>query len=176
MEKILEENPDLIPLIEQSEADSPLPLPLASATSEAWMSLLKKYRDEEKAFPSEQMFKVLLKKFGKPHVLLSYENGDPRAAVFPEEREFPEGTQARANTPILYTENGQVVGLMLNRDWQSPAGPWLKAGTWVEYFENGHLKHATLAQDWESPKGRLIKVGTVLEFSENGRIKKSSSE
>lgn len=176
LEKILEENPDLIPLIEQSEADSPLPLPLANATSEAWMSLLKKYRDEEKAFPSEQMFNVLLKKSGKPHVLQSYENGNPRAAVFPEEREFPEGTQARANTPILYTENGQVVGLMLNRDWQSPAGPWLKAGTWVEYFENGHLKYATLAQDWESPKGRLIKAGTVLELSKNGRIKKSYSE
>ena len=176
LEKILEENPDLIPLIEQSDPDSPLPLPLANATSETWMSLLKQYRNEEEAFPSEQMFKVLLKKSGKPHVLQSYENGNPEVAVFPEDREFPTGTQARANTPILYTEDGQVVGLMLNRDWQSPVGPWLKAGTWVEYFGNGHLKHATLAKDWESPKGRLIKAGTVLEFSKGGKIKKASSK
>ena len=173
--KILEENPDLIPLIEQSDPDSPLPLPLANATSETWMSLLKKYRNEEAAFPSDQMFKVLLKKSGKPHVLQSYENGNPQAAVFPEDREFPDGTQARTNTPILYTENGQVVGLMLNRDWQSPVGCWLKAGTWVEFFENGHLKHATLAQDWESPKGEIIKAGTILEFAKDGKIKKQSS-
>ena len=175
--KILEEDPDLIPLIEQSDTDSPFTdSSLANATSEAWMSLLEKYRDEEEAFPSEQMFKVLLKKSGKPHVLQSYENGNPEVAVFPEDREFPAGDQARANTPILYTEAGQVVGLMLNRDWQSPVGPWLKAGTWVEYFENGHLKHATLAKDWESPKGRLIKAGTVLEFSKGGKIKKASSK
>ena len=175
--KILEEDPDLIPLIEQSDTDSPFAdSSLANATSEAWMSLLEKYRDEEKAFPSEQMFKVLLKKSGKSHVLQSYENGNPEVAVFPEDREFPAGAQARANTPILYTEAGQVVGLMLNRDWQSPVGPWLKAGTWVEYFENGHLKHATLAKDWESPKGRLIKAGTVLEFSKGGKIKKASSK
>jgi len=177
LEKILEENPDLISLIEQSDPDSPLPLPLANATSETWMSLLKKYRNEEEAFPSDQMFfRVLLKKSGKPHVLQSYENGNPQAAVFPGDREFPDGAQARANTPIWYTEDGQVAGLMLNRDWQSPAGLWLKAGTWVEFFENGHLKHATLAKDWESPKDTLIKAGTVLEFSKNGRIKKSSSE
>ena len=177
LEKILEENPDLIPLIEQSDPDSPLPLPLANATSETWMSLLKKYQNEEEAFPSDQMFfRVLLKKSGKPHVLQSYENGNPQAAVFPEDREFSDGSQARANTPIRYTEDGQVVGLMLNQDWQSPAGLWLKAGTWVEFFENGHLKHATLAKDWESPKDTLIKAGTVLEFSKNGRIKKSSSE
>ena len=173
LEKILEENPDLIPLIEQSDPGSPLPLPLANATSETWMSLLKQYQDEEKAFPSDQMFfRVLLKKSGKPHVLQSYENGNPQAAVFPEDREFSDGSQARANTPILYTENGQVVGLMLNRDWQSPAGLWLKAGTWVEYFENGHLEYATLAKDWESPEGKLIKAGTPLEFSKNGKIKK----
>ena len=173
LEKILEENPDLIPLIEQSNTDSPFAdSSLANATSETWMSLLKKYGDEEKAFPSEQMFKVLLKKSGKPHVLQSYENGNPEVAVFPEDREFPDGAQARANTPIRYTENGQVVGLVLNRDWQAPTGFWLRAGTWVEYFENGHLKHATLAQDWESPKGRLIKAETVLEFSKNGKIKK----
>ena len=177
LETILEENPDLIPLIEQSDPDSPLPLPLANATSETWMSLLKKYGNKEEAFPSDQMFfRVLLKKSGKPHVLQSYEDGNPQAAVFPEDREFPDGSQARANMPIWYTENGQVVGLMLNRDWQSPAGLWLKAGTWVEFFENGHLKHATLAKDWESPKGRLLKAGTVLEFSKSGRIKKSPSE
>ena len=174
--KILEENPDLIPLIEQLDPDSPLPLPLANATSETWMSLLKKYRNEEAAFPSDQIFKVLLKKSGKPHVLQSYENGNPQAAVFPEDREFSDGTQARANMPIWYTEDGQVVGLMLNRDWQSPAGLWLKAGTWVEFFENGHLKHATLAKDWGSPEGRLLKAGTTLEFSKDGRIKKSPSE
>ena len=172
LEKILEENPDLIPLIEQSDPDSPLPLPLANATPETWMFLLEKYRDEEKAFPSDQMFfRVLLKKSGKPHVLQSYENGNPQAAVFPEDREFSDGSQARANTPILYTEDGQVVGLMLNRDWQSPVGLWLKAGTWVEYFENGHLKHATLAKDWESSRGKLIKAGTVLNFSKDGKIK-----
>ena len=170
--KILEENPDLIPLIEQSDTDSPFAdSSLANATSETWMSFLEKYRHEEKAFPSDQMFKVLLKKSGKPHVLQSYENGNPEVAVFPEDREFPDGTQARANTPILYTANGQVTGLMLSRDWQAPAGFWLKAGTWVEYFENGHLKHATLAQDWESPKGKLIKAGTTLEFSKGGKIK-----
>ena len=176
LEKILEENPDLIPLIEQSDPDSPLPLPLANATSETWMSLLKKYRNEAEAFPSDQMFKVLLKKSGKPYVLLSYENGNPQAVVFPEDREFSDGSQARANTPIWYTENGQVTGLMLNRDWQSPAGVWMKAGTWVEYFENGNLKHATLAQDWESPKGNLLKAGTTLKFSKDGKIKKQSSE
>jgi len=172
LEKILEENPDLIPLIDPSDPDSPLPL--ANATSETWMSLLKKYRNEEEAFPSDQMFKVLLKKCGKPHVLQSYENGNPEVAVFPEDREFSDGSQARANTPIWYTEDGQVVGLMLNRDWQSPAGFWLKAGTWVEFFENGHLKHATLAKDWESSKGKLIKAGTTLEFSKDGMIKKNS--
>lgn len=177
LEKILEENPDLIPLIEQSDPDSPLPLPLANATSETWMSLLKKYRNKEEAFPSDQMFfTVLLKKSGKPHVLQSYENGNPQAAVFPEDREFSDGTQARANTPIWYTENGQVIGLMLNQDWQSPAGLWLKAGTWVGYFENGHLNFATLAQDWKSPKGKLIKAGTTLEFSKDGKVKKASSE
>ena len=170
--KILEENPDLIPLIDPSNPDSPLPLPLANSTSETWMSLLKKYRNEEEAFPSDQIFKVLLKKSGKPHVLQSYENGNPQASVFPEDREFSDGSQVRTNTPIYYAENGQIVRLMLNRDWQSPAGLWLKAGTWVEYFENGHIKHATLAQDWESPKGRLIKAGTTLEFSKNGKIKK----
>lgn len=177
LEKILEENPDLIPLIEQSDPDSPLPLPLANATSETWMSLLKKYRNKEEAFPSDQMFfTVLLKRSGNPHVLQSYENGNPQAAVFPEDREFSDGTQARANTPIWYTENGQVIGLMLNRDWQSPAGLWLKAGTWVGYFENGHLNFATLAQDWKSPKGKLIKAGTTLEFSKDGKVKKASSE
>ena len=175
--KILKENPDLIPLIEQSNTDSPFAdSSLANATSETWMLLLEKYRHEEKAFPSDQMFKVLLKKYGKPHVLQSYENGNPQTAVFPEDREFSDGSQARANTPIQYTENGQVVGLMLNRDWQSPAGLWLKAGTWVVYFENGHLKHATLAKDWESPKGKLIRTGTVLEFSKDGKIKKLSSD
>ncbi|MCE2394362.1 hypothetical protein J4G02_07200 [Candidatus Poribacteria bacterium] len=175
--KILEENPDLIPLIEQSDTDSPFAdSSLANATSETWMSFLEKYRHEEKAFPSDQMFKVLLKKYGKSHVLQSYENGNPQVSVFPEDREFPDGTQARANTPILYTANGQVTGLMLSRDWQAPAGFWLKAGTWVEYFENGHLKHVTLAQDWESPKGKLIKAGTFLEFSKGGKIKKASSK
>ena len=176
--KILKENPDLIPLIEQSNTDSPFAdSSLANATSETWMSFLEKYRHEEKAFPSDQMFsRVLLKKCGKPHVLQSYENGNPQTAVFPEDREFSDGTQARANTPIQYTENGQVVGLTLNRDWQSPAGLWLKAGTWVVYFENGHLKHATLAKDWESPKGKLIRTGTVLEFSKDGKIKKLSSD
>ena len=174
LEKILEENPDLIPLIEQSDPNSPLPLPLANATSETWMSLLKKYRNKEEAFPSDQMFfRVLLKKSGKPHVLQSYENGNPQAAVFPENREFSDGSQARANTPIRYAENGQVINFIFNHDWQSPAGLWLKAGTLVEYFENGNLKQATLAKDWASPKGRLIKAGTVLEFSKNGRIKES---
>ena len=173
--KILEEDPDLIPLIEQSDTDLPFTDPsLATATSEAWMSLLEKYRDEEKAFPSDQMFKVLLKKSGKPHVLQSYENGNPQAAVFPEDRELLDGSQARANTPIWYTKNGQVINFILNRDWQSPAGFWLKAGTWVEFFENGHLKHATLAKDWESSKGKLIKAGTVLNFSKDGTIKKNS--
>ncbi len=175
LEKILEENPDLIPLIEQSDPDSPSPLPLANATSATWMSLLKQYRDEEAAFPSDQMFfRVLLKRSGQPHVLQSYENGNPQAAVFPKDREFSDGSQARAHTPIWYTEDGQVVGLMLNRDWQSPAGFWLKAGTWVEFFENGHLKHATLAKDWESSKGKLIKAGTVLNFSKDGTLKKNS--
>ena len=174
--KILEENPDLIPLIERSDADSPFASPSANATSETWMLLLKKYRNEEKAFPSDQMFKVLLKKCGKAHVLQSYENGNPQVAVFPEDREFSDGTQARANTPISYAENGQVVGLMLDRDWHAPAGLWLKAGTWVGYFENGHLSHATLAQDWKSPKGKLIKAGTEIEFSKNGKVKRTSSE
>lgn len=177
LEKILEENPDLIPLIEQSNTDSPFTGPsLANATSETWMSLLKKYRDEEKAFPSDQMFKVLLKKYGKAYVLRSYENGNPQLAVFPEDREFSDGTQARANTPIYYAANGQVVGFMLNRDWQATAGFWLQAGTWVEYFKDGHLKYATLAKDWESPKGGLIKTGTTLEFSKDGKIKKTSAE
>ena len=177
LKKILEEKPDLIPLIEQSDAYSPFAdSSLANATSETWMLLLQKYRNEEKAFPSDQMFKVLLKKYGKPHVLQSYENGNPQTAVFPEDREFSDGSQARANTPIQYTKNGQVVGLTLNRDWQSPAGLWLKAGTWVVYFENGHLMHATLAKDWESPKGKLIRTGTVLEFSKDGKIKKLSSD
>ena len=173
LEKILEEDPDLIPLIEP-DPDSPLPLPLANATPETWMLLLQKYRDEEKAFPSDQMFKVLLKKFGKPHILLSYKNGNPQAAVFPKDREFSDGVQARANTLIYYAKNGQVVGLTLDRDWQSPVGLWLKAGTWVEFFENGHLKHATLAKDWQSPKGKLIKAGTTLEFSKDGIIQKNS--
>ena len=172
LEKILKENPDLIPLIEQSGADSPV----ASPTSEVWMSFLEKYRHEEKAFPSNQMFKVLLKKCGKSHVLQSYDNGSPEVAVFPEDRAFSDGTQARANTPIYYAENGQILGFMLNQDWQSPAGLWLKAGTWVEFFENGHLKYATLAKDWESPKGKLIKAGTTLEFSKDGKVKKTSSE
>ena len=174
LKKIVEENPGLISLIEQSDSNSPLPL--SNATSETWMSFLKKYRDEEKAFPSEQMFKVLLKKSGKPHVLQSYENGNPEVAVFPVDREFPDGAQARANTPIYYATNGQVVGFVLNRDWQSPAGLWLKAGTWVEYFTDGHLKCATLAQDWGSPKGKLIKAGTTLEFSKDGEVKKTFSE
>ena len=175
--KILEEDPGLIPLIEQSDTDSLFTDPsLATATSEAWMSLLEKYRDEEKAFPSDQMFKVLLKKCGKAHVLQSYENGNPQAAVFPKDREFSDGSQARANTPIYYAENGQVVGLVLNRDWQAPAGLWLKAGTWVGYFENGHLSLATLAKDWKSPKGKLIKAGTAIEFSKDGKVKKTSSE
>ena len=172
LSKILEENPDLIPFIERSDAD----FPLANATSETWMSLLEKYRDEEKAFPSDQVFKVLLKKYGKPHILESYENGNPKFAVFPEDREFSDGTWARANTPIFYTENGQVVSLMLDRDWQSPDGLSLKAGTRVEYFENGHLRRATLAKDWKSPKGELIKAGTALKFSEDGEIKKRFSE
>ncbi len=177
LEKVLEENPDLIPLIEQSNTDSPFTSSsLANATSETWMSLLKKYRDEEKAFPSDQMFKVLLKKYGKAYVLRSYENGNPQLAVFPEDREFADRPQARANTPIYYAENGQVIGLMLNRDWQAPAGFWLQAGTWVEYFKDGHLKYATLAKDWESPKGELIKTGTVLEFSKDGKVKKTSAE
>ena len=170
--KILKENPDLIPLIEQSGVSSPV----ANATSETWMSFLEKYRQEEKAFPSDQIFKVLLKKCGKSHVLQSYENGNPEVAVFPEDREFSDGTQARANTPIYYAKNGQVVGLMLNRDWQAPVGLWLKAGTWAGYFENGHLNYATLAQDWKSPKGKLIKAGTTLEFSRDGKVKKTSSE
>ena len=175
--KILEENPDLIPLIEQSNTDSPFAdSSLANATSETWMSFLEKYRDEEKAFPSEQMFKVLLKKSGKPYVLQSYKNGNPQLAVFPEDREFSDGTQARANTPTYYAKNGQVVGFMLNRDWQSPAGFWLKAGTWVGYFENGNLNLATLAQDWASPKGEIIKAGTTLEFSKDGKMKKASSK
>ena len=175
--KILEENPDLIPLIEQSDTYSPfVDSSLANVTSETWMSFLEKYRYEEKAFPSDQMFRVLLKKCGKSHVLQSYENGNPQVAVFPEDREFPDGTQARANTPIYYAENGQIVGLMLDRDWQAPAGLWLKAGTWVEYFENGQINHATLAQDWKSPKGKLIKAGTEIEFSKNGKVKRTSSE
>ncbi len=176
--KILEKNPDLIPLIEQSDTYSPFAdSSLANATSETWMSFLEKYRHEEKAFPSAQMFfRVLLKKYGKAHVLQSYENGNPQVAVFLEDREFSDGTQARANTPIQYTENGQVVGLTLNRDWQSPAGLWLKAGTWVVYFENGHLKYATLAKDWKSPKGKLIKAGTAIEFSKDGKVKKTSSK
>ena len=167
--KILKENPDLIPLIEQSGVSSPV----ANATSETWMSFLEKYRHEEKAFPS---VKVLLKRYGKSHVLQSYKDGNPQVAVFPEDREFSDGTQARANTPIYYAKNGQVVGFMLNRDWQSPAGFWLKAGTWVGYFENGNLNLATLAQDWTSPKGELIKVGTTLEFSKDGKIKKVFSQ
>ena len=170
--EILEEYPDLIPLIEQSDPDSPFASPLANATSVKWMFLLEKYRHEEKAFPADQMFRVLLKKCGKSHILQSYENGNPEVAVFPEDREFSDGSQARANTPIWYTEDGQVVGLMLNQDWQSPAGLWLKAGTWVEYFESGHLEHATLGKDWESPEGKLIKAGTALEFSKNGKIRK----
>ncbi len=174
LEQIVEENPDLISLIEQSDPNSPLPL--SNATSETWMSFLKKYRDEERAFPSDQMFKVLLKKYGKAYVLQAYKDGNPQLAVFPEDREFSDGTQAKANTPIYYAANGQVVGLMLNRDWQAPAGLWLKAGTWVGYFENGHLNFATLAQDWKSPKGKLIKAGTTLEFSQNGKIKKTAAE
>ena len=177
LEKILEENPDLIPLIEQSHTDSPFTdSSLANATSETWMSLLKKYRDEEKAFPSDQMFKVLLRKYEKAYVLRSYENGNPQLAVFPEDREFADKPQARANTPIYYAANGQVVSLMLNQDWQAPAGFWVQAGTWVEYFKDGHLKYATLAKDWESPKGELIKTGTTLEFSKDGKIKNTSAE
>ena len=177
LEKILDENPDLIPLIEQSDSDSPLPLPLANATSETWMFLLEKYRHEGKAFPSDQMFfTVLLKKSGEPHVLQSYKDGTVQTAIFPDDREFSDGSQARANTPIYYAENGQVIRVTLNRDWQSPAGLWLKAGTLVEYFENGPLKYATLAQDWESPKGTLIKAGMTLEFSKDGKIKKQFSE
>ena len=176
LKKIVEENPDLIPLIEGSDADSPVPLPLANAASETWMSLWKKYWNEEKAFPSDQIFKVLLKKPGKPHVLLSYKNGNPQTVVLPEDREFSDGSQARANTPIRYAESGQVINFIFNHDWQSPAGLWLKAGTLVEYFENGDLKHATLAKDWASPKGRLIKAGTILEFSKNGKIKKLFSD
>ena len=170
--QILEKSPDLIPLIEQSGVGSPV----ANATSETWMSFLEKYRHEEKAFPSDQMFRVLLKKCGKSHVLQSYEDGNPQVAVFPEDREFSDGIQARANTPIWYTKNGQILRLILNRDWQSPAGIWLKAGSWMEYFENGRLSRATLAKDWKSPKGKLIKAGTVLKFSEDGKIKKPSSE
>ena len=173
LKKILEENPDLIPLIEQSDTDSPfVDSSLANATSETWMSFLEKYRNEEKAFPADQMFKVLLKRYGRSHVLQSYENGNPQMAVFPEDREFPDGSQAKANTPIRYAENGQVINFILNRDWQSPAGFWLKAGTWVEYFENGHLRRATLAKDWKSSKGKLIKAGTDLKFSKDGKIKK----
>ena len=175
--EILEEYPDLIPLIEQSDLDSPIPsASLANATSVKWMFLLEKYRHEEKAFSSEQMFRVLLKKSGKSYILQSYENGNPQTAVFSEVQEFSDGVQARANTLIYYAKNGQVVGLKLNRDWQSSAGLWLKAGTWVTYFENGHLKNATLAKDWESPKGKLIKAGTPLEFSKDGRIKKVLSK
>lgn len=176
LEKIVEENPDLISLIEQSDSDSLLPLPLANATSETWMLLLEKYRHEEKAFPSDQMFRVLLKRCGNSHVVQFYKNGNPQVAMFPEDQEFSDGTQARANTPIYYAENGRVVSLILNRDWQAPAGFWLQAGTWVEYFTDGHLKYATLAKDWESPKGKLIKTGTTLEFSKNGKIKKTSVE
>ena len=174
--EILEEYPDLIPLIEQSDPDSPFASPLANATSVKWMFFLEKYRHEEKAFPSDQMFQVLLKKYGKSHILLSYQNGNPQVAVFPEDRQFSDGSQARANMPIYYAESGQVVGLMLNRDWQASVGLWLKAGTWVGYFENGHLNFATLAQDWKSPKGRLIKAGTTLEFSRDGKVKKSFPE
>lgn len=170
--RILKKSPNLIPLIEQSGVSTPV----ANATSEAWMSFLEKYRHEEKAFPSDQMLTVLLKKCGNSHVLQSYKNGSPQVAVFPVDRELSDGIQARANTPIYYAENGRVVGLMLNRDWQAPAGFWLKAGTWVVYFENGNLNHATLAQDWKSPKGKLMKAGTVLEFSKAGKIKKTSSE
>ena len=167
----------IIPLIEQSHTDSPFAdSSLANAASETWMSFLEKYRHEEKAFPSDQMFQVLLKKSGKFHLLQSYENGNPQVAVFPEDRQFSDGSQARAHTPIRYAENGQVLSLILNQDWQSPAGFWLKAGTWVEYFKNGHLKHATLAQDWESPKGKLIKAGTLLEFSRDGKVKKPFPE
>ena len=55
--KILKENPDLIPLIEQSNTDSPFAdSSLANATSETWMSFLEKYRHEEKAFPSDKCF------------------------------------------------------------------------------------------------------------------------
>ena len=118
----------------------------------------------------------MLKKCGKSHVLQSYENGNPQVAVFPEDRELSDGAQARANTPIWYTESGQIVGFTLNRDWQAPAGFWLKAGTGVEYFENGQINRATLAQDWESPKGKLIKAGTEIEFSKNGKVKRTSSE
>ena len=175
--KILEENSDLIPLIEQSDVDSPFASPSANAPSETWMSFLEKYRNEERAFPSDQMsFGVLLKKSGKSHVLQSYENGNPQVAVFPEDQEFSDGTQAKANTPIYYAKSGQIIRLILNRDWQSPAGFWLKAGTWVEYFENSQLRCATLAKDWEAPKGKLIKAGTELKFSRDGKVKKSSSE
>ena len=175
--EILEEYPDLIPLIEGSDLDSPLPsASLANATSVKWMFFLGKYRHEERAFSSEQMFRILLKRSGKSHILQSYENGNPQAAVFPEDQEFSDGSQARANTPIYYAKNGQVVGFIFNHDWQSPAGLWLKAGTLVEYFENGHLKHATLAQNWESPEGKIIKAGTFLEFSKDGKIKKVFSK
>ena len=177
LKKILEENPDLIPLIEQSDPDSPfVDSSLANAASETWMSFLEKYQHEEQAFSSDQMFRVLLKRCGNSHIVQSYKNGNPQVAVFPEDREFSDGSQARANTPIYYAANGQVAGLMLNRDWQAPAGLWLKAGTWVAYFENGNLNHATLAQDWKSPKDKLIKAGTTLEFSKDGKIKKTSVE
>ena len=69
--KILEENPDLIPLIEQSDTYSPfVDSSLANATSETWMSFLEKYRYEEKAFPSDQMFRTCFKKKTTPQELM----------------------------------------------------------------------------------------------------------
>ena len=173
--KILEENPDLIPLIERSDADSPFASPSANATSETWMLLLKKYRNEEKAFPSDQMFNVLLKKYGKAHVLQSYENGNPQVAVFPEDREFADGAQAKANTPISYAENGQIVGFTLNRDWQSPNGLWARAGSWLAYFEeNARIESCTLDRDWQSPAGLWLKDGTRVEYFENGQLSRAT--
>ena len=175
LEKILEENPDLIPLIERSDADSPFASPSANATSETWRLLLKKYRNEEKAFPSDQMFKVLLKKYGKAHVLQSYENGNPQVAVFPEDREFADGAQAKANTPISYAENGQIVGFTLNRDWQSPNGLWARAGSWLAYFEeNARIESCTLDRDWQSPAGLWLKDGTRVEYFENGQLSRAT--
>jgi antitoxin component YwqK of YwqJK toxin-antitoxin module len=120
-------------------------------------------------------FRVLLKKYGKAHVLQSYENGNPQVAVFPEDREFADGAQAKANTPISYAENGQIVGFTLNRDWQSPNGLWARAGSWLAYFEeNARIESCTLDRDWQSPAGLWLKDGTRVEYFENGQLSRAT--